>query len=73
MDLTKINVRLLSEYLFIVYTSVFGFSKKQKKNFDNLGKISKKIIFLVFGDFSKKSFFSSFFKFFDKFRILINV
>ena len=41
-DLKKINVRLLSEYLFIVYTSVFGFFKKQKKNFENLGKIRKK-------------------------------
>jgi hypothetical protein len=45
LDLTKINVRLLSEYLFIVYTSVFVFFKKQKKNFENLGKNRKKQFF----------------------------
>jgi hypothetical protein len=59
----KINVQQINEYLFIVYTSVFGFFKKEKKNFENLGK-KRKIYFFSFWRFFKKIFFL---KFFNKF------
>ena len=43
-DLTKINVRLLSEYLFIVYTSVFGFSKNRRRILKILEKTTVTLI-----------------------------
>ena len=59
-------------FIYCLY-KCFWFFQKIEEEFWKSWKKYKKIIFLVFGDFSKKSFISSFFKFFEKFRILINV
>jgi hypothetical protein len=42
LDLIKISIQKINENLFIDYRIVFGFFKKLKKNFENLGKKLKK-------------------------------